>query len=368
MAIGGMTALGTPLTGPTTTPVDESIAPSGELSLLAIGAVLFRRKWLVAGIALVGGLVGATIGLLTPIRFVSSATFLPQAAGAPAAGLAAAASQLGLNVPSASGTWGPGIFVQVLESRSILEPIATERFKVPEQSGHESPLPDLLGFGKLREPMRTEMTLRALQGRVVSATEDRRLGTVTLHVMAPWPSLAQTLAQRLLTAVNDFNFQTRKSQASAERQFIEGQLAEAQSSLLASENRMQAFLSANRNFGNSPQLTFERDRLQRDVSLRQQVYTSLVQSREDARIREVRDTPVITVIEAPALPLERQPRGTATKAIGGLLLGAIVATILVFAVEALERADENGSESARSVLSGLAKVGLRRRSAAAQQA
>jgi uncharacterized protein involved in exopolysaccharide biosynthesis len=54
---------------------------------------------------------------------------------------------------------------------------------------------------------------------------------------------------------------------------------------------MQAFLQANRQWANSPDLTFQHDRLERDIALRQQVYTTLVQSFEQARISEVRDTP-----------------------------------------------------------------------------
>jgi len=90
---------------------------------------------------------------------------------------------------------------------------------------------------------------------------------------------------------------TRQSQAAAERGFTEERMAEAQEELRAAENELQRFLQNNRQFQNSPELVFQHDRLQRRVAMRQQVYTSLVQSYEQARIDEVPNTPVITVVE-----------------------------------------------------------------------
>jgi len=65
--------------------------------------------------------------------------------------------------------------------------------------------------------------------------------------------------------------------------------------------------------------------------LRQQVYTSLVQNWQEARIREVRDTPVITVLENPRLPVVSEPRRLVLKGIlcglAGGILGALIALL-----------------------------------------
>jgi uncharacterized protein involved in exopolysaccharide biosynthesis len=136
------------------------------------------------------------------------------------------------------------------------------------------------------------------------------------------------LADRLVSGVGRFNVERRKSQAAAERQFVDGLAAEAERDLRTAEDGLQSFLQRNREMGGSPQLVFERDRLQREVALRQQVYTSLLQNREEARIREVRDTPVITVLEDPRLPVVAEPRKTVLKALlggfGGVLLGMLI--------------------------------------------
>jgi tyrosine-protein kinase Etk/Wzc len=165
---------------------------------------------------------------------------------------------------------------------------------------------------------------------VVSAGEVKTLGAVRVDVTTKWPSVSLQLTERLVRGVNQFNQQTRKSQASAERQFVEAQAAEAERALRAAEDRLQEFLQRNREVSGSPQLAFERDRLQREVSLRQQVYTSLLQNREEARIREVRDLPVTTMIEEPKLPVVGEPRRTVMRIVLGGIAGALFAVVAAF--------------------------------------
>ena len=71
------------------------------------------------------------------------------------------------------------------------------------------------------------------------------------------------------------------------------------------ERAREDFLRQNRGFGNSPELMSEHDRLQRQVAMRQEVYTSLLRSQEQARIDAVRDTPLLAFIDTPS---ERQNR------------------------------------------------------------
>jgi uncharacterized protein involved in exopolysaccharide biosynthesis len=58
------------------------------------------------------------------------------------------------------------------------------------------------------------------------------------------------------------------------------------------------------------------------------LYSSWLERSEEARIREVRDTPVITVIENAQIPSEREARGTVKKA---FFLGLFFATLGVLA-------------------------------------
>lgn len=245
-------------------------------------------------------------------------------------GLAAVAGQFGIRVPTSGGTWGSPIYVELLRSRSLLEAIALDTVVVAESEGRRIAIIDLLEITAPSHALQVERTIRAL-GKIVAASDLKTLGAVKVAVTTPWPSVSLALAERLVHGVNKFNLETRKSQASAERKFVEARAQEAEGALQAAEDRLQAFLQRNRVIAGSPELGLNRDRLQRDVALRQEPYTTLLQSWDEARIREVRDTPVITMIENPSLPASGESRKSLQKAaIGGLIgvgLGVLIALL-----------------------------------------
>jgi uncharacterized protein involved in exopolysaccharide biosynthesis len=86
---------------------------------------------------------------------------------------------------------------------------------------------------------------------------------------------------------------------------------------------VQRFLQANRAFASDPQLQFEHDRLQRELLLRNAVYTTVRQSLEQARIEVSRDTPTITVVQQALPPLVANNKLLPIKILLGLILGSM---------------------------------------------
>ena len=117
----------------------------------------------------------------------------------------------------------------------------------------------------------------------------------------------------MIDRVHQYNLQKLRATAAAERVFVEGRAALEADSLRAAEMRLQAFQQANRALTNSPELAFRRERLQRDVQLHEALYTNLLRGLDEARIREVRNTPVITVVEEPRLAAIPRSRRVALK-------------------------------------------------------
>ncbi|HEX5830509.1 MAG TPA: hypothetical protein VFY16_05970, partial [Gemmatimonadaceae bacterium] len=99
--------------------------------------------------------------------------------------------------------------------------------------------------------------------------------------------------------------------------------------LRAAEDRLQAFLQRNRVYRSSPELVFEFERLDREASVRQQLVASLTQAYEQAKIDEVRDTPVITMVERPEIPVRADRRLLLQKALLGLAVGVVLGILLV---------------------------------------
>lgn len=318
-----------------------------EISLLALGSVLLRSRQMIVALSLLGTVLGLLAGLLSTRLYVSAATFIPQGAeGGSASALALAASQFGIRTPASGAAWGPPIYVKLLGSWALLEPIVLDTMVVAEQGGRRVALMDLLKVKAPTPARRTERAILALRD-LVSAAEDKKLGAVQMTVTTEWPSVSLALAERLVGGVNQFILKTRKSQAAAERQFVEVQAGEAERALREAEDDLQQFLQVNRAIANSPGLGFQHDRLQRRVALRQQVYASLMQSREDARIREVRDTPVITMLESPRLPVEGEARNSVKKALLGGFFAGTLGALVAFLLQAVAVARRVPNEAAR---------------------
>ena len=75
--------------------------------------------------------------------------------------------------------------------------------------------------------------------------------------------------------------------------------------LRKAEEELKRFRERNRVIQQSPELQMEYGRLQRQVTLKQEVYTTLQTEREMAEIELVKETPVINVLDEAVAPEQR---------------------------------------------------------------
>lgn len=307
-----------------------------EVSLWEVLAVLVRRRWTIVSTALVVGVLAGAIAHLLPLKFTTSTAFRPQGAEANNSQIMALASQFGVSVPGGSGDEAsPDFYAELLRSREILTRIAGDEYEV---AGMGSVLlKDLLEIEEPTEEIRDQETLVWLLDEAISVTTGAATGTVTLSVTSEWPDLSVAIAERLLDEVSRFNMETRQSQAASERAFIQGRVDDAEADLEAAEDSMRVFLEQNRRWEDSPLLTFRHGALQREVSQRSAVLTTLMQSFVQAEIAEVRDTPVITVLQPPFVPAENDPRRRVLSTLLGVILGGLLGVVLAFIIEAFRR-------------------------------
>lgn len=297
-----------------------------QVSLIHLLNVVLRHWRLVVGLPLGLALAFTAVALVLPTRYTATASFIPQDGNVSTSRLAGLASQLGFAVPGAPVGYSPEFYATLLTSREILLGAVTSEYEGSAEDGASGPRPlvELLDLSEEGWAARLEEAMEwledALRVRISETT-----GMVTLSLRTRSAALSTGIASRLLALLNEFNLETRQSQASAEREFVEARMAEAKQDLLAAENALQVFLQRNRRIENSPELLFERDRLQREVSLRQDVYAGLAQAYEQAKIDEVRDTPVITVVERPWAPVDGDPRPVLRLLFLGLFVGLVVA-------------------------------------------
>lgn len=329
--------------------VEQSEGGPGGVSLLEIAAELVRRGRLILVWSVGVGAIAAALTFLEPRTYTATATFIPNASDDSRSLLGgAAAAQLGIliNAASSATSDSPRFYGDLMRSRALLGPIADDTLTVVELEGRRVSVPDVIGVTGSHWPRVRERVITRLATRVILAKAMRETGVVTIAVQTRYASASHAIAQLVLRGVNDFNLRTRQSQAGAERRFIEVRLAQARDSLRHAEDAMEAFLRSNRDYRNSAQLALSYDRLQRAMMLQQGIVQNLALSYENTRIREIRDLPVITIIDAPKIPANADSLRRVLQLVLGLFAGVFIAVGYVFASFALTRRRASGDPHA----------------------
>ena len=142
------------------------------------------------------------------------------------------------------------------------------------------------------------------------------------------------MADTALAALNDLVVDVRRRHASAERVFLEGRFRALGDSLTAREDALRRFYEHNRTLS-SPELQFEDLRLRREVDRVQAVHAQIGAQLENARVQEVRDTPLLTVVDWPIEPIRKSSPHGSLWALSGLFLGGALALLLAMAEAAV---------------------------------
>ena len=297
--------------------------------------VVLRRRWFIVGVAMACGLLVGLFTYLGPRYYTAVAKFLPQeSSSTQSGGLMHLATQFGFVSPRASTT-SPQFYANLLTSREVMRSVVTTEYSLPEGARG-----DLVTHYRIKARDRDEAVryaIRRLNGNL-EVMLDRPTGVVAFSVATRSPELSLQVSQRFLELINEYNLQRRQSQARTEREFVSQRLTEAERELATAEDSLTAFLRRNRSFATVPELSAEEGRLQRKVSLRQQIFVSLSQSHEAAKLDEVRDTPVITVLEHPTGFVEPRPRGTIRRTMVASMVGLVLSIVIAFAGVAVRRA------------------------------
>ncbi len=315
-------------------PVEHSRArdssAAGAPSFFDLLTPVVRRWRLIVGLPLTTGVGGVLLAFLLPPAYTAKTTFIP-AVGTGSSlppGLSGLVGQLGVTLGNANSL-SPDFFAEVLRSRELLEATLLSSFDDPSHHGAKRPLLDLLAQSGKTEQERLDNGVRYVEDHI-SQRVDRRTGIVTLAFVARWSTLAADVANRMVELLDKFNLERLRSQSGARRRFAGERLAQAEAELHQAEAAHLRFLQSNRRYSDSPLLSFEENRLARQVQLRQEVFVTLTREFEEARIAEVRDTPLLTIID-PAVPPDRRS-SPHRKLIVALLIiaGELTALALVF--------------------------------------
>jgi uncharacterized protein involved in exopolysaccharide biosynthesis len=308
-------------------------------------AALRRRRLLLIVLPLALSIVSVALSVARPRKYAARAAFLasePSSGSSSLGALGSVASQLGIPalsaVASSSASLSAQFYGDLLKSDALLEAAVTARYEAnaPGENGGAAFAGTLLDYLNPRGRTPTDKKISAMRRfatSILTVTVDRPTGIVRLEVQTKNRQLSELVARRLLTLVNDFNLRRRQTQAGAEREFTALRARTSLDTLLAAEETLARFRSANIDFSRSPALAARDAELQRRVSLAQQIYTTVAQRYELANIEAVRNTPIVTVLDAPEGLVEARPRYTAQIGLGVFAVGLVIAIVIALTAE-----------------------------------
>jgi uncharacterized protein involved in exopolysaccharide biosynthesis len=313
----------------------DIVAVEDEIDLREIvkKLIVFIRKAydnkikIIIGVSIISLLAAGYLFFLAEEKYEASISVLPETQKTALSNLGTLAALSGLQSEGGSTE----IYERMLKSDYVLQKVVYAKFYSQK---YQDSL-NLLDYFKIDRPKNfpEELSERAryvifkssfLQNILLTEVE-KSTKILKIVVTMPEAKLAADVANKFGEALDEFVRLRRKSQASEQRYYIEKRLSEVKDSLTVAEEEYKQFRERNRNIVNSPQLLLEEGRYRRRIEIMQAVFIELNKQREIAKIDEIKDAPIVRIMEKANNPVFR----SAPKRIKSLFVVFILSSVLI---------------------------------------
>jgi uncharacterized protein involved in exopolysaccharide biosynthesis len=164
--------------------------------------------------------------------------------------------------------------------------------------------------------------LRNIRSRT-TATMNTETGEVTVAVEMQDPVIAASVADQVVQNLSDFIIEKRTEKTRRNVEFIEERFEDAKTQFEEAQNNLAAFNDANRGQLTAMART-EEQLLQSRYDLAFNLYNSLAERLEEARIKLQEETPVLNIIDPAAVPDRRSEPNRTLILIVFVILGGLI--------------------------------------------
>lgn len=320
--------------------------------LLAIRKTLYKA----AGVGLI---VGVLIALGTPKQYTVSITLSPEVSGGNSGGLASMpASFLGGSVGNSPDALNATLAPDIVASTPFLLELFNARVVSQDKQidttftayldeqksswmGYVLKAPGMAIKGiKSLFSNDEEKTATVQEGAIelneedaakleglrkqITAEVDKKTSITTLTVTLQDPKITATIADSVVSKLQQYITTYRTSKAKEDCQYLEKLYKERQQEYYTAQQRYAHYVDANSNMVFQSTMA-ERERLQNDMNLAYQVYSQVAQQLQVARAKVQEEKPVFAVVEPAVVPL--YPSGISRKVIAvGFIFLAVALT------------------------------------------
>lgn len=236
------------------------------------------------------------------------------------------AAQFGMGgaVPGGSSQFN---IKDLLQSRRINKKII---YKDWDTKKFDQPV-NLIEYWEIEGETKEEKFLEALESikENINVSKDEETQLITITIMMPEAQLAADIGNYVTKLIEEYVQNEQKTTTKQNLQYIEKRLETVKKELTQAEEELKRFRESNRVIQSSPELQMELGRLQRQVTIKQEVYLQLQKEREMAEIELVKETPVINVLDEAMKPEERAKPKRKLIVIVGTFAGFFLSLLIV---------------------------------------
>jgi len=340
----------------------ETDVAEGQISLLDLLLVLVQDRRIVFGLAFGIILLGLTYSLIADETYTSYATVIREAESEVPEGLSGGLSALrGLGVSLGGITSGlaPEAYPDIIRGRSVRLAVARDTFYFAEhernmtyteyvemsaESGVSlSPRKALSNVVKVLLSRDTEMapvdsfsypteieeeTLEYLED-VIRAGVNEENGLMSVGATTGDPIRSAQVAKRFLHHLSERVSAIRTEKSRRNVEFVRSRFNMAEQELKMAEEQLAQFLDQNQGI-QSAQMRVERDRLERQVRFKSELYSELQRQLTQSELSLQRSEPVLTVVEPPTPPTERSAPQRTLIVLISIIMGGVLGIGVAF--------------------------------------
>jgi len=337
-----------------------------SIDLVQLFQNILHHKWRVLISAIIFAGLGVLYSLTSPNEYVATVKLLPEIdskAGGGFGGLKSLAGLAGIDLASGTGTEAirPDLYPNILQSTPFLQSVldkkiyvlkknkwmflrdllSKDRIKAPISFGGENEEDEkmdneeqifipkgALANGLVNIDNKNNAILLNLRNRI-SAELDKKSGVITISVRLPDPVAAANLSYFAQQYLTDYVTKYRTEKSVKEVVFLKKRQKEAKDRYEQALHTLSNYRDQNRNLFLNVAKDDEK-KLQYEVDLSYNLYSSLNNQLADAQIKTHRETPVIKVLEPAQVPNNKNSPKRALITIGFLFFGIFASVISVF--------------------------------------
>tara|TARA_Y100001935_G_scaffold255364_1_gene267969 strand:- start:1022 stop:2455 length:1434 start_codon:yes stop_codon:yes gene_type:complete len=353
-------------TNPTTLTESASISMSNQEDKISLSDILLVLSQQIKIIFLVPFVI--VFLTFTYVMFIQKPLFtceakilLPSSQSGASGGLAGLASQFGVTVPQGvkQDLSNPSMLPDLLLSRTFAEKILPIKFYSAEFDKKLSLISILSESTESSSKLINDVRIKSRAiSNLSSMIEFEKSKTNTfnyIRVTTERPQFSKELLTIIIKKLEELNRFYKNKSVVEKIDFIDNRIKSVKNDLEKQEKELKLFREQNRQISSSPSLQLLQDRLLRNVEIQKDIFLTLKQQLELAKIEEVQEASIFQVLDEPQLPLSPSNKNLIFNIVLAGIFGVGLGVFFAFLREYLNNSDLDERRKLRKVKSFLNK-------------